>query len=147
MSVIIGLHQIKDAANLANVRRSLSCYGGGKILTSGNRINTALDVDRVPRPLRDHRYDNAPIRNCGSFDMEAWGGAGYTPVAIEVSGSQMLQNFQHPTDAFYIFGPEDGSIPPQILRKCHHVVSIPTYHCLNLAVAVSTVLYDRMVKL
>jgi tRNA(Leu) C34 or U34 (ribose-2'-O)-methylase TrmL len=32
------------------------------------------------------------------------------------------------------------------LRHCHRFVRIPTRHCLNLATAVSTVLYDRHLK-
>lgn len=147
MSIIIGLHQIKNTANLANIRRSLSCYGGGAICTTGNRINAALQVDRVPRPLRDNRYDNVQIEHYDIMPIdETVIHLGFIPVAIEVGGSQSLPYFEHPENAFYIFGPEDGSIPPQILRKCHHVVAIPTSQCLNLAVAVSTVLYDRIAK-
>ena len=33
-----------------------------------------------------------------------------------------------------------------ILRHCHRFVVIPTAHCMNLASAVSTVLYDRSAK-
>ncbi len=46
----------------------------------------------------------------------------------------------------YVFGPEDGSIPPVLRRHCHRFVSIPTKHCTNLAAAVYTVLYDRILK-
>lgn len=145
MSIMIGLHQAKDPTNLANVKRSISCYGGGTVMVTGKRMLHALDTEeRLPRPLRDRRYDNVKIDVSGRDDFIF--PQGVVPVAIEVSGSQNLAFFEHPKDAMYIFGPEDGSIPPQILRKCHHVVVIPTLHCLNLAVAVSTVLYDRMSK-
>jgi tRNA(Leu) C34 or U34 (ribose-2'-O)-methylase TrmL len=142
MLVKIGLHQAKDAANLANIKRSVSCYGGGEIYVTGKRMLTALDVERLPRPLRDRRYDNVPLGFVDDFEFSE----DYIPVAIEIGGSQNLAYFQHPRKAFYIFGPEDGSLPPQILRKCHHHVMIPTLHCLNLAVTVSTVLYDRYAK-
>jgi tRNA(Leu) C34 or U34 (ribose-2'-O)-methylase TrmL len=60
--------------------------------------------------------------------------------------SEGLIEFIHPPHAVYVFGPEDGSIPVQARRHCWRFVRIPTYHCLNLATAVGTVLYDRMAK-
>ena len=69
------------------------------------------------------------------------------PVAIEVRDtSENLFEFVHPEKAVYVFGPEDGSISPVQLRHCHRFVIIPAKHCLNLAMAVNTVLYDRMIK-
>lgn len=62
-------------------------------------------------------------------------------------GCQMLQHFTHPDDALYVFGPEDGGLRSETLRHCHAFVAIPTLHCLNLSMAVGTVLYDRMTKL
>ncbi len=38
-------------------------------------------------------------------------------------------------------------MPPVLLAQCHRFVVIPTRHCLNLATAVSTVLWDRATKL
>lgn len=148
MSIIVGLHQSKDPTNLANVRRTVSCYGGGRLFVTGGRMTHAIESsERLPRPLRDRRYENTRMQlGMTDFNIEEWAKQGFTPVAIEVSGSQNLAYFEHPHNAFYIFGPEDGSLPPQILSKCHAHVVIPTLHCLNLAVAVSTVLYDRMAK-
>jgi tRNA(Leu) C34 or U34 (ribose-2'-O)-methylase TrmL len=69
------------------------------------------------------------------------------PVAVEVrEGAEPLHSFVHPEDAVYVFGPEDGSISPAILVRCHRVIVIPVRHCLNLATAVATVLWDRHVK-
>jgi tRNA(Leu) C34 or U34 (ribose-2'-O)-methylase TrmL len=69
------------------------------------------------------------------------------PVAVEVrASSEPLQTFEHPEKALYVFGPEDGSIPKVLLGHCHRFVVIPTRHCLNLATAVATVLWDRQFK-
>jgi tRNA(Leu) C34 or U34 (ribose-2'-O)-methylase TrmL len=66
------------------------------------------------------------------------------PVAVEMRpNSESLRDFQHPEKAVYVFGPEDGGIPGPTLKLCHRFVVIPTRHCLNLATAVGTVLYDR----
>lgn len=70
-----------------------------------------------------------------------------TPVAVELRPeAESLVTFEHPEDALYVFGPEDGSLPKPIRRLCHRFVVIPTHHCLNLAAAVNVVLYDRRFK-
>jgi tRNA(Leu) C34 or U34 (ribose-2'-O)-methylase TrmL len=55
-------------------------------------------------------------------------------------------SFEHPGDALYVFGPEDGGLPKAVRLHCHRFVFIPTHHCLNLAAAVNVVLYDRRLK-
>jgi len=70
-----------------------------------------------------------------------------TKVAIElVEGATPLPLFQHPEEALYIFGPEDGSIEQDVIDQCDHVVYIPTVGCMNLAATVNVLLYDRLAK-
>jgi len=163
VSVIVGLHQIKYLDNLAQVRRVVSAYGGGEIYTTGSRIRTRYELEqsegRLPRELRMRDYANArviigqQIETFNNMDqrvveMGTNKVIGRTiPVAIEIVDNAMpLEHFEHPEHAMYVFGPEDGNVPPQILRQCHHVVQIPTTHCINVSHAVATVLYDRKVK-
>jgi tRNA(Leu) C34 or U34 (ribose-2'-O)-methylase TrmL len=69
------------------------------------------------------------------------------PVAVEiVEGARSLERYQHPERAFYILGPEDGSIPKAILNRCRDVVSVPTKYCMNLAATANVILYDRVAK-
>jgi len=68
-------------------------------------------------------------------------------VCIElVEGASSLLEFQHPQNAFYIFGPEDGTLDQAIIDAADSVVYIPTIGCLNLAATVNVVLYDRLAK-
>jgi len=68
-------------------------------------------------------------------------------VCIElVEGASSLLEFQHPKNAFYIFGPEDGTLDQAIVDAADSVVYIPTIGCLNLAATVNVVLYDRLAK-
>jgi tRNA(Leu) C34 or U34 (ribose-2'-O)-methylase TrmL len=70
-----------------------------------------------------------------------------TPVAVELrSDAESLVTFEHPENALYVFGPEDGNLPKPVRLLCHRFVVIPTHHCLNLAAAVNVVLYDRRLK-
>jgi tRNA(Leu) C34 or U34 (ribose-2'-O)-methylase TrmL len=69
------------------------------------------------------------------------------PVGVELTEhSRNLADWHHPESAVYILGPEDGSLPPSILKRCVSVVRIPGDYCLNLAVAGSVVMYDRIAK-
>ena len=57
-----------------------------------------------------------------------------------------LHEFEHPENAFYIFGPEDGTLGKKILSRCPYKTYIPTKGCMNLAASVNVILYDRLAK-
>ena len=63
-----------------------------------------------------------------------------------VEGASPLPEFVHPEQAIYIFGPEDGSVPQELIDRADHVVYIPTIGCMNLAATVNVLLYDRLAK-
>jgi len=100
---------------------------------------------RLPREERMRGFDDVELHQ---FDYPFDHFPGCTPVAVELkSGAELLPDFEHPEKAIYVFGPEDGSLQAPILRHCHRFVIVPTRYCLNLAMAVGTVLYDRMIKM
>lgn len=57
-----------------------------------------------------------------------------------------LPEYQHPDNAFYIFGPEDGTISQDVIDRTDAVVYVPTIGCMNLAATVNVLLYDRLTK-
>ena len=57
-----------------------------------------------------------------------------------------LPAFHHPENAFYVFGPEDGTISQDVIDRADAVVYVPTVGCMNLAATVNVVLYDRLAK-
>lgn len=57
-----------------------------------------------------------------------------------------LPDYQHPDNALYIFGPEDGSIDQTIIDQADDVVYVPTIGCMNLSASVNVLLYDRLLK-
>lgn len=134
----------KYVRNLASVVRAAACFGIGEIRYTGHRAGRdAESYERIPRELRMKAYshvrlvrDDYPLRH-----MEG------VPVAVEFCADYVpLPDFVHPENAVYVFGPEDGELTRAILSECHHFVTIPTDHCLNLAMAVNIVLYDRIAK-
>ena len=60
-----------------------------------------------------------------------------TSVAVEITEDAVdLVNFVHPERACYIFGPENGSISPELLKKCRLLVKISTTMSLNLGMGI-----------
>lgn len=135
----------KYAHNVGMVIRLASCYGVGQVWYTGGRV--ALDISprkRLPREERMKGYADVEVINC-DYPFAQFADA--TPVAVEVrEKAEPLHGFEHPENALYVFGPEDGSIGKALLSHCHRFVVIPTRHCLNLATAVATVLWDRQYK-
>lgn len=156
----IALCNPKYARNVSMVIRLASGYGVKQVWYSGDRVDpndpaknlvdpyTESDrtsrKPRLPREERMRGYKEVELRQYDYF-FDHFPNA--TPVAIELRpGAIQLQDYEHPENPLYVFGPEDGSLDQVIARHCHHFVVIPTHHCLNLATAVSTVLWDRKLK-
>lgn len=141
----------KFAVNVGNAIRAASCFGIENVFYTEDRFE--LDsLRRLPREERMKGYSEVQwgqvdaVRPVDEVNGYLTDGA-YTPVAVElVPGPQQLPYFEHPENALYVFGPEDGSLPQGIRTVCHSFVVIPSFHCLNLAAAVYVTLYDRTVK-
>lgn len=148
MSVLLLLTSPKFPHNVGAAVRSASCYGADHVYFTGDRFDTKV-MKRLPREERMKGY-------CGWTDLSTHARPvdairrthpDVVPVAIElVPNSEPLHTFEHPENAIYIFGPEDGSLTKGIRTNCHRFVHIPSLHCLNLAAATYIVLYDWMVK-
>jgi len=129
--------------NVGTVVRLASCYGVRQVWFTGERVSlNPAKGERLPREERMKGYKDVQIIHYEYFFDQF--PSDTVPVAVEVrAGSEPLHSFEHPDHALYVFGPEDGSIPSVLLGHCHRFLVIPTRHCLNLATAVATVLWDR----
>lgn len=147
MSVNLLLIRSKFPHNVGSAVRAASCYGAEHVYFTGSRFDVG-SLKRLPREERMKGY--APWTDLGTHVRpidEVIGDRDMTPVAVELlPGSEPLHTFEHPENALYVFGPEDGSIPRGTRGVCHRFVHIPSLHCLNLSSATYIVLYDRMVK-
>lgn len=131
----------KSTDNYGTLFRSAQNFGASFLSTVGARFKIqSSDTQKSWRHVPTFNFscwkdfiDHAPVD--------------WIPVAVEIcEGASSLHNFQHPKSCFYIFGPEDSSIPPDILMEISRKVFIPSIRCLNLAVAGSIVIYDRIAK-
>jgi len=137
----IGLVNPKSPENVGMVMRAAGCYEASKIFYTGTRFDRARQFYTDTK----NSHEKIPLKN--TTDLLATVPEGAKIVAVElVDGALPLMHFNHPEQAYYIFGPEDGSLTQSILDACDYVVYIPTIGCMNLAATVNVVLYDRLAK-
>ncbi len=142
----IGLVNPKSPANVGMIMRAAGCYEASGVFYTGERF------DRARKFAADTKnaMNKIPLQHTERLQDATLNGAvaeGAVLVAIElIEGATPLMDFVHPEQAYYIFGPEDGSLKKDILDHCQHVVYIPTIGCMNLAATVNVLLYDRMAK-
>jgi len=131
--------------NVGGTLRACSCFDISQLWWTGHRVRIDKGRgERLPREERMRGYAAVEwTHHERPFDQFTTG----TPVCVELTKSaEPLTRFEHPDDAVYVFGPEDGSVPQVVKMHCHRFVYIPARHCLNLAVAVGTVLAHRMMS-
>jgi tRNA(Leu) C34 or U34 (ribose-2'-O)-methylase TrmL len=134
----IGLHNPKTPANVGSVLRAAGCYGAAMVAMTGSRFKKAA-TDTTDQWKHRPLIETQDLRLVIPYDC--------VPVAVDlIPGALALPDYKHPERAFYIFGPEDGTLGHAVLSWCRDVVYVPTNGCLNLAACVNVVLYDRMVK-
>lgn len=139
--VTIGLSNPKSPTNVGAVLRAAGCFQADSILYTGVRYDRAAafctDTQNLSKSI--------PLTGVSCFLESAPQDAKI--VVIELAENAVsLADFQHPENAFYIFGPEDGTVKQKVVNQADSVVYIPTRGCLNLAATVNIVLYDRLAK-
>ena len=141
----IGLVNPKSPDNVSSVMRSSGNFGVDEIFYTGSRYLRAIQLNpNIPRMSRKVGED-IPLYGVESLidnvpsDMKI--------VCVEFAENAIpLPAYQHPENAFYIFGPEDGSISQDIINQADDVVYVPTNGCMNLSATVNVLLYDRLAK-
>lgn len=140
-SATIGLVNPKSPTNIGMIMRAAGCYDADAVFYSGDRYNRAKKFHTDTH----HSASNTPLTHVENI-LEAIP-KGATCVGVEfVEGAIPLMEFIHPDNAFYLFGPEDGSLTQAQVDACDYVVYVPTVGCMNLACTVNVLLYDRLSK-
>ena len=141
-SASIALIDPKSPSNVGAVMRAAGCYGVTQVRYTGVRFARAAkyhtDTHNISSQIPLLHVDDilSPFAHPMSI------------VCVELAeGASLLPHFEHPDNALYVFGPEDGSIPQAVINRADSVVYIPTEGCMNLAASVNVVLYDRLSKM
>jgi tRNA(Leu) C34 or U34 (ribose-2'-O)-methylase TrmL len=141
----IGLVQPKTPSNVGSVLRAAGCYGASLVAVEGERgaRSTSLVTSACTDTMKAWRHIPTQITD----DLFSIIPVGCVPVAVDLMpAATSLVDFVHPESAFYIFGPEDGTLGEKHAKLGMARVFVPTRFCMNLAATVNVVLYDRMAK-
>lgn len=137
----IGVVGPKTAENVGTLWRSAYLMGASFVFVVGHRYrHQPTDAVRATRHVPLWEFpDFGTLR--ASLPAEA------TLVAVEEGVvADDLCGFEHPQRAVYVLGAEDVGLSTEVMDACDAVVSIPSTRSLNVAVAGSIVLYDRVTK-
>lgn len=135
----VGVEGISKPMNLGAILRTAHAFGASFVFTIGAhhkarevmRSDTSKTVAHVPYFEWETLDDLALPKGCALVGVEL------TEDAVD------LPSFRHPNAAAYVLGRERGSLSPELLAQCDHVVRIPTRFCVNVGLAAAITLYDR----
>lgn len=135
----IGAQRISKALNLGNLMRSAHAFGASFTFTIGatyQALEARADTSKGQNHLPHYNW---------AGPSELLLPQGCRLVGVELADEAIdLPSFRHPLKAAYVLGPEQGSLSPELLERCDHVVKIPTRFCINVAMAGAIVMYDRV---
>lgn len=135
----IGIQNTKTEMNVGTLWRSASIMGASFIFTIGRRYrkqasDTMKSWKHIP-PYSHETFDD--FYKSIPFDCQL--------VGVELDKSSVpISKFSHPERCIYLLGAEDNGLTTEAINKCHKLIQLPGDHCMNVAVAGSIVMYDRI---
>lgn len=137
----IGICNGKFEENAGILCRSAQIFCASFIFSIGDRYKKVVtDTSKSFKSVPVYNYrDEKDFLMHTPYDVQL--------VAVEISDrSVSLSSFSHPERCIYLLGAEDSGIPKLILDNCQHIVQLPGDFSMNVSVAGSIVMYDRLVK-
>jgi tRNA G18 (ribose-2'-O)-methylase SpoU len=139
----IGVEGVNKPMNVGALMRTAHAFGASFVFT----IGATYDRDQANRADTSDTAGHLPFyefRDLGDFALPK----DCVLVGIELMDDAVeLPSFRHPHAAAYVLGPERGSLSPDLVQRCAHIVKIPTRFSINLGLAGALVMYDRMISL
>ncbi len=135
----IGIYNVKRTHNFGALIRTARVFGADFVFTVGSRnpqeqssVGAELTLPLFHFPTMEQFIASIPVNA--------------RLVCVELAPSALaIKTFEHPARAVYLLGPEDGTLPDSIMRQ-HDTVVLPGAYPLNVAMAATVVLYDRVMK-
>ena len=139
----IGVEGISKEQNVGAIVRTAHAFGASFFFTVNPDVDVrafrASDTSDAFTHLPYYQYDSVAEldlpRKCDLIGVEL------------VDESIELPSFRHPPCAAYVLGPEMGSLSPAMIERCAYVVKIPMKFCVNVGIASSIIMYDRMISM
>ena len=133
----VGLYSPQNELNVGSALRAVQIYNASFLAITGKYKKAPTDTMCAYRHKPLFQVDS--LKSIIPYDC--------IPVAVDlIEGAKPLPDYGHPERAFYIFGPENGTLDKSVTDWCRDTVCVPMNGCMNLAASVNVVLYDRMMK-
>ncbi len=136
----VGLYNPRKTGNIGSLFRSALCFGADFIYTIGSKYKR--DCGDTPNSVKHIPYFHFPTIE------DFLKGIPEKAVIVCVENTEKaipIKKFSHPARACYLLGSEVSGIPEELTIRFPTVI-IPSSQCLNVSVAGSIVLYDRVMK-
>lgn len=138
----IGVYKPKTEENIGTLWRTAFVLGADFIFTIEKKYKKQkTDVYKV--------WSKIPLFQFDSFDSFY----NSMPYSCRLIGIEMdkraieIKGFEHPQRAIYLLGSENDGLPRDIKDQCHELIKLPGERSLNVAVAGSLAIFDRINKL
>lgn len=135
----IGCLNMKTSMNYGTLFRTAQVFGADFIFLIGSRFKPQpSDTQHSWKHIPTFIYDDfADFNKHRPYDCKL--------IGIEITESAtLLSDFKHPKQACYLLGSEDNGLTKESLSACQEVIYLPGKRSLNVSVAGSIVLYDRI---
>ena len=137
----IGVLHAKTGVNIGTLWRTAHILGASFIFTIDKKYK------RQPGDVTN-AWSQIPLYHYNTFD-EFYNALPYSTqlIGVELTADAIpIRDFPHPKRAVYLLGSESTGLSGEALQACHQKISLPGKYSLNVAVAGSIVIYDRINK-
>lgn len=93
-------------------------------------------------------YKHMPLFRFDTFeDFQKWRPFDCPLIGVELSKRSIpIRKFSHPKKAMYLLGAEDNGLSREAMDNCQTLIQLPGERSMNVAVAGSIVIFDRVNK-
>ncbi len=138
----IGVYQPKTEENIGTLWRTAFVYGASFIfIIDAKYKKQRSDVLKTWSKIPLFQYNTTQA----FLDT--------VPYSCKIIGIEMEENsipikeYEHPFRGIYLLGSENNGLPKKLQEKCQDLIVLPGKRSLNVAVAGSIVIFDRINKL
>jgi len=137
----IGVLNMKNSINFGTLFRTAQIFEADFIFVIGMRFKQqASDTMKSWRHIPTFSYkDFKDFNEHRPYDCRL--------IGIElIQTATPLKDYKHPKQACYLLGAEDNGLTSEAIKTCQDIIYLPGERSLNVSVAGSIVLYDRLSK-
>lgn len=137
----IGIEHTKTEMNIGTLWRSAHIMGASFIFTIGRRYKReSSDTMKTWRTIPLYHYLTFnDFKIAMPYDCLL--------IGIELNEKAIpILNLVHPERCIYLLGAEDHGLTQEAIKSCQKLVQLPGEYCMNVAVAGSIIMFDRIQK-